>query len=554
MSTLNNIKTRNELAYFLNFTPTKLAFILFKRGIDSYYKEFQIPKKSGGFRQICASKGDLKYLQRQLAYALHNHQKEVFDNIEVSHAFEKGKSIITNAKIHRNRRFILNIDLKDFFDSFHFGRVLGFFEKNKYYNLPHEVAVTISQLACYNGKLPQGAPSSPIITNLICQSLDIRILTLSKKYKLNYTRYADDLTFSTNDKSFLNKADEFYLKLNKLITKAGFSINEKKTRLTYCNAKQTVTGLVVNKKINIDRLYYRNVRAMAHSLYTKGSFFINGVEGNINQLEGKFAFIDQIDRYNNRIDNTKHNFNNLSGQEKQYQKFLFFRYFFDAEKPTIITEGKTDTRYIKAALKKLYLDYPSLIEKNNDGKFIYKINFFKRSNRLYKFFNLSKDGADAMTKIYDLFDPNKQKYLDYFLKITNKNPNNPIILLFDNEMVNNKPLHKFVSKIKLGNNQLELIKNELFCKLIPKGNLYLLTIPLYEEEESEIENLFDETALNVELSGKKFSLNSNFDNKLYFGKDYFSKYVLTNWQTINFDRFRPFLDTLSKIVQNYNKP
>ena len=171
MTAFSSIKSRSDLADYLHIPPSKLAYILFKRGVESYYTEFDIPKKSGDSRRICAPTGDLKAVQRQLANALWEHQKSVYEELgikpNISHAFEEGKSIITNAKIHRNKRFVLNVDLKDFFDSIHIGRVCGFFEKNKYFNLPHGAAVTIAQLACYQGKLPQGAPTSPIITNLI---------------------------------------------------------------------------------------------------------------------------------------------------------------------------------------------------------------------------------------------------------------------------------------------------------------------------------------------------------------------------------------------------
>ena len=110
---------------------------------------------------------------------------------------------------------VLNIDLENFFESFHFGRVRGFFIKNNNFLLPIEVATVIAQISCYEGKLPQGAPSSPIISNLICEILDYRLLKIAKKYKLNYTRYADDLTFSTNDKNFLGLQMEFYEEISK---------------------------------------------------------------------------------------------------------------------------------------------------------------------------------------------------------------------------------------------------------------------------------------------------------------------------------------------------
>lgn len=564
MTAFNTIKTRSDLADYLNIPPSKITYILFKRGVDSYYTEFEIPKKSGEPRRICAPTGDLKGVQRQLADALWEHQKSIYEELgikpNISHAFEEGKSIITNAKIHRNKRIVINVDLSDFFDSIHIGRVCGFFEKNKHFNLPHEPAITIAQLACYQGKLPQGAPTSPIITNLVCQVLDMHLLSFAKRYRLDYTRYADDITFSTNDKAFLETWDSFYAELEKKIRKAGFSLNEKKTRITYRDSKQVVTGLVVNKKISVDHAYCRKVRAMAHSLYTNGSYSVDGVEGNIRQLEGRFAFIDQIEKYNNICDSAgKHNAFTLNGREKQYQQFLFYRYFFDVHKPLIVTEGKTDVRYIKAALRSLYADYPDLVEKDAKGKFLYKVDFFKRSKRFKYLFNLALDGADSLTDLYDYFaskgKDKRTNYLAYFLRITQRTPQNPVIFVYDNEIANkNKPLCKFSNHASLNEAQKQSLGKNLFLRLTPCGNLFLLTNPLVEgRTESEIEHMFTQETRSIELGGKKLSLASNFDNTRYFGKDHFSNYVLANYSTIDFSGFRPLLNALRTILQEYVK-
>lgn len=184
MGNFSEIKTRNDFADFLRIPRNKLTHILYVKKPDSYYKTFEIPKKNGDKRKICAPSGDLKSLQVKLANALWEHQKSIWTSAgtkpNISHAFEKGKSIVTNAKVHRNKRFILNMDLECFFDSFHFGRVCGYFEKNKDFLLPREVSIIIAQIACYNGRLPQGAPSSPIISNLICQVLDMHLLKIAK--------------------------------------------------------------------------------------------------------------------------------------------------------------------------------------------------------------------------------------------------------------------------------------------------------------------------------------------------------------------------------------
>ena len=105
---------------------------------------------------------------------------------------------------------------------------------------------------------------------------------------------------------------------------------------------------------------------MAHALYTEGKFLIEGEEGTIEQLEGRFSFINQLDKYNNKLDGNVHESGSLNGREREYKHFLFYKYFFGNDKPLIVTEGKTDIRYIKSALKNLYKDYPKLICKKGD--------------------------------------------------------------------------------------------------------------------------------------------------------------------------------------------
>lgn len=133
--------------------------------------------------------------------------------------------------------------------------------------------------------------------------------------------------------------------------------------MLYKDSRQEVTGLIVNKKLNVNRNYYKYTRAMANKLYTHGEFEINGLEGTIKQLEGRFAYINQLDHYNNKLDNIRHNIWYLNSREKQYQKFIFYKCFFANPKLLIVTEGKTDVIYLKAALKKNYMDYPALIKK-----------------------------------------------------------------------------------------------------------------------------------------------------------------------------------------------
>lgn len=568
MKNFKETTTRTQLANLLKIPKKKLTYILYKNDINSLYHSFEIPKKSGGTRKIYAPNKDLKNIQKKLEQALSTHQKFILNkhniNSTISHAFEKDKSIFTNAQTHRNKRFVLNIDLENFFESFHFGRVKGFFEKNKHFQLPSEVAIIIAQLACYNGHLPQGAPSSPVITNLICNNLDIKLLYISKKYKLNYTRYADDLTFSTNNKNFLDQYDIFFEELNKIIEKSGFKINNSKTRLQYRDSKQAVTGLVVNKKINVDRNYYKNTRSMAHSLYTTGEFIIDKKKGTINQLEGRFSFINQVDKYNNQLakkvaSSIKLGFFNLSSREKQYQKFLFYKYFFANSKPLIITEGKTDIDYIKAALKNLYLDYPDLITKKADGTFEFKVTFLKRTKRLNYFLCIQEDGADTMKNIYNYYvnskDPKFPNYFSNFSK-SGLSPKYPVVLILDNEIYNReKPLHKFANHIKLTGKQENNSFFESNHYLNITNNLFLLTHQLVKDlNECEIEDLFDDATLNVVIKGKTFEREkSKFDSSIHFSKAKFTEYISQNYKSINFNEFRYILNNLNLILKGYKK-
>lgn len=554
-----DIHSRNDLADFLSIPRSKLTHILYVKKPDSYYTTFEIPKHNSGTRTICAPSGELKALQEKLSNMLWQYQKSLWEEKgirpNISHAFEKGKSIITNASVHRNKRFVLNLDLENYFDSFHFGRVQGYFEKNNNFKLPHDVAVALAQLTCYQGRLPQGAPSSPIITNLICQPLDIYLLRVAKRYKLDYTRYADDLTFSTNDRRFVEHQNDFLNEANTAIKRAGFTINGKKTRLQFKDSRQEVTGLIVNKKLNINHAYVRKTRAMAHQLYSTGEYLIDGAPGTIKQLEGRFSFIDQLDHYNNVLDTQaiKHDAFHLNGREQQYQAFIFYKYLFAPNFPVIVTEGKTDIRYIKAALKSLYTKYPRLIRKDAEGNFIYEFSFFRRTKRWKYFFGISLDGADAMKILYRYHVGSGKKipsYLTYFRQLSGLEQHKPVILLYDNEPNSDRPLKKFLGEdVHPTADQKATLKANLHIQLIPDSKLFVVTPPLVDnKDECEIEDLFADELLKLNLEGKTFCRKDKFDNSKYFGKEIFSQYVYENYKKIDFSRFIPLLDAIDSII------
>lgn len=557
---MKNIKTRNDFAKFIGVKLQTLTYLLYIKKIDNCYNTLEIPKKNGDTRTICVPNKNLKKVQKKLYNKLSTYYDEIKTQnnftSKISHGFEKNRSIVTNAEVHKNKRYVVNLDLLVFFPSINFGRVRSYFIKNNYFEINDDIATILAQLTCYKGTLPQGASTSPLIANMICNIMDIRILKIAKKYRLDYTRYADDLTFSTNNKYFLNNYDKFLEDIKNIIHRSGFELNSKKTRLLFSNSRQEVTGLVVNKKISVPKEYYKNTRAMAHSLYKNGYFLIDDEVGTIEQLEGRFSFINQINLYN--IDNKKKNMWHLNSKEKQYQKFMIYKTFYANEKPLIITEGKTDVLYIKAALKKYYKYFPNLITKKDNGNFVFHVNFFKRKQKHSYYLNLVKDGADTIKNIYSncyIKTKNNKNITTVhdFKKLCGERETNPVILIFDNEMVSNKdrPLKKFLNEIKVNASQKDKLKENLYINIC--DNLYLCTYQLNNKEacEIEIEDLFPADVLEHEINGRKFSKKDSTHDNGFYGKNEFSQYVYSNYESIDFSNFISLLSAINEIIELY---
>src|ERR1035438_7028046 len=208
MSRLANLKSTtslSDLAKLLNLRPAGLSYILFKQ-VAPKYRIFDIPKRKGGTRTIKAPADQLKLVQEKISDLLQDCLDEVNEAKQrkdrIAHGFKRKRSIITNARQHRNRRHVFNIDLENFFPSINFGRVRGYFIKDKSFLLDEDVATVIAQIACHDNSLPQGSPCSPVISNLIAHLLDMHLVRLASSVGCTYSRYADDLTFSTNKRDF----------------------------------------------------------------------------------------------------------------------------------------------------------------------------------------------------------------------------------------------------------------------------------------------------------------------------------------------------------------
>ena len=289
------IKNENDLAVFLGVKPAVIRYYTSYETPYNAYHSFVISKKNGQNRMILAPNKQLLFIQKSISAALY----DIYVPRRSAHGFIRKRSIITNAAVHTDKRLVLNLDLKNFFESIHFGRVLGLFQKDPF-NFSYRIAVMLTRLVCYKKMLPTGAPTSPIISNLICRKLDKELYSLSKKNKIIYTRYCDDITFSTRAQQFPASICYYDERgriiigndLKETIRANTFEINPEKTRLQSKKSRQMVTGLIVNKHVNIPKTKYRHFRAMVFYCskegLEKGAIKNGFVDGNNHPLKEKF--------------------------------------------------------------------------------------------------------------------------------------------------------------------------------------------------------------------------------------------------------------------------
>ncbi len=272
---LKLITLKNEILSVGDFYDLQVFFKVDGRKLEdlinkpSYYT-FEIPKKKGGYRKIQAPGADLLEVQKQLnhyfqAIYLLEKPKEVHGFINKPEGYDYCHSIVSNAKPHVNKKHVLNMDLKDFFPSISAKRVRQILVKHIGIN-DSQMADVLALLCTYQKSLPIGAPTSPVLSNFACLEMDKELSAYCLLNNIDYTRYADDLTFSC-DKYLTEKLIQ---DIRTIIIEHEFSINEKKFRLLSSKSRQTVTGIIVNKKINVDRNYIRNIRAVLHHIKNEG--------------------------------------------------------------------------------------------------------------------------------------------------------------------------------------------------------------------------------------------------------------------------------------------
>lgn len=279
------------------------------------YQTFTIKKKSGADRTIHAPVKGLKSILRSLNFVL----QCVYEPHEAATGFVLEKSIVDNAKKHVGHHYVLNMDLKDFFHTFDRNRVkMGFmFEPFNLNGDKEPLAFLLASLCTHpfeiDGEektvLPQGSPTSPTLTNILCKKLDRRLTGLANRFGATYTRYADDITFSSPDNIYTDEA--FNNELKRIIEDdQKLVINPKKTRLQKAGYRQEATGLIVNDKVNVRRRYVKQIRMWLY-LWEKWGYevaqqkFLNDYIADkghvkninthlINVLDGKLEFLKMV--------------------------------------------------------------------------------------------------------------------------------------------------------------------------------------------------------------------------------------------------------------------
>lgn len=231
------------------------------------YSQFKIPKKNGDFRTISAPADGLA----DILHFVNRIFQAIYEPKDCVMGFTENRSVVNNAIVHLNQNYVLNLDLKDFFTSIDQARVWRRIQLEPY-NIQAPMANILAGLCSmkYIAEdksvryvLPQGSPTSPILSNMVCENLDRRLMGLAKRFGLNYTRYADDITFSSKHNVYRD-GSVFMKELARIIADQRFQINEKKTRLQKRGSRQEVTGLIVGGKVNVTSQYVKDIRILLH--------------------------------------------------------------------------------------------------------------------------------------------------------------------------------------------------------------------------------------------------------------------------------------------------
>ena len=567
INALRACQSIHDLAALLNLKGSTISFELYKVPDSAKYTTFLVPKKSGGSRAIDAPHARLKLLQKRLARLLADCLAEiesdqmVDESCALAHGFHRGRSTITNASIHRNRRTVINFDLSDFFPSINFGRVQGYFQKNRYFLLNPRVALVIAQITCHRGVLPQGAPTSPVISNLIANSMDIHLSRMASAARCSYSRYADDITLSTNEKkipraiaylSSSGSGHEWVIGdgLRSRVFRSGFTINDKKTRSQYTSSRQDVTGLVVNSKVNVKTEFYRQARAVVDSFVRRGYGYRQDSTGPASAklvsrdvCRGMLAHIFLV--RGREFDHKRIIKDAVKSPPAFYgvmRRFLDFDRFHSHPQTMIICEGKTDNVYIRAAIRNLWKKFPALLKSSHASADL-AVSLFRYSRQTDAVQMLGGGTGDLAQFI--------QTYKHFHKLVSADKGANPVIVFIDNDD-GAKPIYSVVKQV---NPTLGTVDGKKSYYHVT-DNLYVVPTPLLPgKTKTAIEDFFEPSLLLTQVGGKKFNPSSKtFDRATDYGKEIFAQRVVKSGQAaIDFSGFAEILKRIEKVRKIHAK-
>lgn len=278
MHGLPYVCSSSHIAAYLGVSSSLLRQVIHKPSY--HYRDFLIKKSSGEDRTISTPKTYLKVIQWWIVDNILN-KIELGDEV---HGFRKGRSYFTNASAHLGSKHILNVDIENFFNSITFSQIRQVFGSLGYSDAG---STLLAILTSKNGAVPTGAPTSPMLANAVLRSLDCQLQTIATEYNLNYTRYADDLTFSSP--TWIDEA--LVAKISNCVVSAGFKLNVKKTKFMGPGDRMEVTGLVTNDALNVSKEWRNWARGYLHRVNMQPKEYVNEIE----RVRGVYGILLQLD-------------------------------------------------------------------------------------------------------------------------------------------------------------------------------------------------------------------------------------------------------------------
>ncbi|OMQ13678.1 reverse transcriptase domain-containing protein [[Flexibacter] sp. ATCC 35103] len=544
--TFQNMKSKHDFLDLLNYVKPFIygektqSFDLNHLNFHSNsntkkYKSFIVKKKSGADRTINSPSKGLKAIQKCLNLIF----QTIYDVHPSVYGFVKSKSIVNNANIHSGNHYIYNIDLKDFFSSIDQARIWGRlqyppFNLNKERDLL-EVANMISSLCCFKidverldennewqivnrNVLPQGAPTSPTITNIICQQLDFYLTAVAKRFGLRYSRYADDITFSSMHNVY-NENSDFIKELNRVISSQNFHIKQSKTRLQKKGYRQEVTGLIVNAKPNVNSRYIKQLRMWLfyweNHGYEKANLFFGSqyfkdrgyVKKRVPNLEfvldGKLNFLKMVKGAENGT------------YLKLYERFRVLsekKISFQAVQISNIKEVKHDPQETVKLLKFFKYDnkysFKQLVHKpvnENDFNFI---EILKTANKQFMDFSVDNNNKlnipkDLISGVQNLFEILRTSGIDFY-NINNLHP-------LEDKNIGAK-IQLFKGDYRFGNEKSEssILSDLIIRTALKKEFSDQINNIVYSFGENDNSGLFDYKQIIFYPELQKFQSKANF--------------------------------------------